>query len=118
MQDTSVSHIVSERLGEDDAHKIVALCYCQGCRGKALSNAGNWLEQREHLRQTKPLRRVGVQQGSGNPRANQPGTADIMPKRFADVVAGAAREHVRQGDTGPGVIDAQEDGSSTVYLRG
>ena len=45
-RDTSVSRILTESLGEDDARRIIALCYYQVCRGKALSNAEDWLEQR------------------------------------------------------------------------
>ena len=46
MGDTSVFRVLSESFGEDDARKIIALSYYQICRGKALSNAQEWLEQR------------------------------------------------------------------------
>ena len=45
-QDTGVLHVLTESFGEDDARKIIALSYYQICRGKALSNAEDWLEQR------------------------------------------------------------------------
>ena len=43
---TGVSCILAESFGERDAEKIVGLAYYQVCRGKALSNAEDWLDQR------------------------------------------------------------------------
>ena len=45
-RDTGVSRVLAESFGESDASKIIALSYYQICRGKALSNAEDWLEQR------------------------------------------------------------------------
>ena len=45
-RDTGVSRVLTESFGENDARKIIALSYYQICRGKALSNAEDWLEQR------------------------------------------------------------------------
>jgi transposase len=45
-RDTGVSRVLTESFGENDACKIIALSYYQICRGKALSNAEDWLEQR------------------------------------------------------------------------
>jgi transposase len=45
-RDTGVSRVLAESFGESDAMKIIALSYYQICRGKALSNAEEWLEQR------------------------------------------------------------------------
>jgi transposase len=45
-RDTGVSRVLAESFGESDARKIIALSYYQICRGKALSNAEDWLEQR------------------------------------------------------------------------
>ncbi len=45
-QDTGVLRVLAESFGEDDARKILALSYYQVCRGKALSNAEDWLDQR------------------------------------------------------------------------
>ena len=45
-RDTAVSRILAGSFGENDARKIIALSYYQICRGKALSNAEDWLEQR------------------------------------------------------------------------
>jgi len=43
---TGVSCILAESFGESDTEKIVGLAYYQICRGKALSNAEDWLDQR------------------------------------------------------------------------
>lgn len=43
---TDISRILTESFGESDAKRIIALAYYQICRGKALSNAEDWLEQR------------------------------------------------------------------------
>ncbi len=43
---TGISEILSESFGSIDAQKIIALAYYQVCRGKALSTAEDWLEQR------------------------------------------------------------------------
>ena len=43
---TDISCVLSESFGESDAKKIAALAYYQICRGKALSNAEDWLDQR------------------------------------------------------------------------
>lgn len=43
---TGISSILTESMGESDAKKIMGLAYYQICRGKALSNAEDWLEQR------------------------------------------------------------------------
>jgi len=43
---TYVSRILVGSFGENDARKIIALSYYQIGRGKALSNAEDWLEQR------------------------------------------------------------------------
>jgi len=43
---TGVSCVLAESFGEGDAKKILALAYYQICRGKALSNAEDWLDQR------------------------------------------------------------------------
>ncbi|MGB4415024.1 MAG: hypothetical protein WBI53_09090, partial [Paludibacter sp.] len=45
-RDAGVSRVLTESFGESDARKIIALSYYQICRGKALSNAEDWLEQR------------------------------------------------------------------------
>jgi Transposase len=44
--ETKISRVLKESFGEDDRDKIMALAYYQICRGKALSNAEDWLEQR------------------------------------------------------------------------
>ena len=44
--ETKIARILKESFGEGDANKIMALAYYQICRGKALSNAEDWLEQR------------------------------------------------------------------------
>ena len=44
--ETKVARFLEESFGERDGHKIMALAYYQICRGKALSNAEDWLEQR------------------------------------------------------------------------
>lgn len=44
---TGILPVLTESLGESDAVKIVALAYYQICRGKALSNAEDWLFQRD-----------------------------------------------------------------------
>jgi transposase len=46
MQDTGVSRVLAESFGENDSRKILSLSYYQICRGKALSNAEDWLDQR------------------------------------------------------------------------
>ena len=43
---TGISCILTESMGERDARKIIGLAYYQICRGKALSNAEDWLDQR------------------------------------------------------------------------
>jgi len=43
---TDISKTLKESFGESDAKKIMGLAYYQICRGKALSNAQDWLEQR------------------------------------------------------------------------
>jgi transposase len=43
---TGVFRVLTESFGERDAERIIALAYYQVCRGKALSNAEEWLEQR------------------------------------------------------------------------
>jgi transposase len=43
---TGLSRVLTENFGERDAKKIMTLVYYQICRGKALSNAEDWLEQR------------------------------------------------------------------------
>ncbi|MDR1161680.1 MAG: hypothetical protein LBK45_05020, partial [Tannerellaceae bacterium] len=43
---TDLSRVLTESFGESDAKKIIVLVYYQICRGKALSNAEDWLEQR------------------------------------------------------------------------
>lgn len=43
---TGVSNVLKESFGDTDAKKIIGLAYYQICRGKALSNAEDWLEQR------------------------------------------------------------------------
>jgi transposase len=45
-RDTAVSRVLTGSFGENDARKIIALSYYQICRGKALSNAEDWLDQR------------------------------------------------------------------------
>lgn len=45
-RDTGVSRVLTGSFGENDARKIIALSYYQICRGKALSNAEDWLDQR------------------------------------------------------------------------
>lgn len=44
--ETGIANVLAESFGESDALKIIALAYYQICRGKALSNAGDWLDQR------------------------------------------------------------------------
>ncbi|MDD3908222.1 MAG: hypothetical protein WC126_06485 [Proteiniphilum sp.] len=44
-QDPGVSRALTGSFGEDDVRKIIALSYYLICRGKALSNAEDWLEQ-------------------------------------------------------------------------
>ena len=44
--ETKIAHFLKASFVEDDANKIMALAYYQICRGKALSNAEDWLEQR------------------------------------------------------------------------
>jgi transposase len=43
---TDLSRVLTESFGERDAKRIIALAYYQICRGKALSNAEDWLAQR------------------------------------------------------------------------
>ena len=43
---TGILSVLTESFGERDAVKIVGLAYYQICRGKALSNAEDWLDQR------------------------------------------------------------------------
>jgi len=45
-RDIRVSRVLTGSFGEDDARKVIALSYYQLCRGKALSNAEDWLDQR------------------------------------------------------------------------
>jgi len=45
-RETAVSRVLDKSFDENDARKIIALSYYQICRGKALSNAEDWLEQR------------------------------------------------------------------------
>ena len=45
-RETAVSRFLTDSFGEDDARGIIALSHYQVCRGKALSDAGDWLEQR------------------------------------------------------------------------
>lgn len=43
---TDVTDVLIKSFGESDAKKIIALAYYQICRGKVLSNADDWLDQR------------------------------------------------------------------------
>lgn len=44
--ETGISRVLIESFGDSDASRIMALAYYQICRGKSLSNAEDWLEQR------------------------------------------------------------------------
>lgn len=43
---TGITDVLTECFAEEDAKKIIGLAYYQICRGKALSNADDWLDQR------------------------------------------------------------------------
>lgn len=83
---TGMVDVLTESFGERDAKHIIALAYYQVCRGKALSNAGDWLDQR----------------GYGDLRLNSQRVSELLERLKEDKIntffKGWSKKHAESGD--------------------